>query len=180
MPAIKEIESKMKQAIEHLKEELKNIRTGRANPEIFDSVLVEVYGTQMRLKELATITCPEARQMLISPFGQDTLNPIAKSIEQANLNLNPIVDGNSIRINIPAMDQNVRAEMVKQSKKHCENSKISIRGIRRDGNEQAKKDKLLSDDEKKRHEKEVQTLTDKFCKEADELTVNKEKDILTI
>lgn len=175
-----DIETKMSQAIDHLKDELKNIRTGRANPEVFDAILVEAYGSQMRLKELATITCPEARQVLITPYSQDTVNPAAKAIENANLNLMPIVDGNAIRINIPPMDQNLRNEMVKLSKKHCESCKVSVRNIRREANEKIKKDKELSEDDKKRFEKEVQNLTDKYCKQADELTNSKEKDILTI
>ena len=175
-----EAKNKMEQAIVRLKEELKNIRTGRANPDVFDSVQVEVYGTQMRLKELATITCPEARQILISPYSQDTLASIAKAIEGANLNLLPIVDGNAIRINIPPMDESMRNEMVKVSKKHCEACKVGIRNTRRDANEKIKKDSSLSDDDKKRQEKDVQVLTDKYCKEADELTEAKEKDILTI
>lgn len=175
----KETKTKMGQAIEHLKDGLKNIRTGRANPESLDGVLVDAYGTKMKLKEVATITAPESRQLLIAPFSKDTLGSIVKGIEQANLNFNPIIDGNAVRITIPPMDEQTRKEMVKLSKQLCEKSKVNIRGIRKDSNEKAKKE-TESDDEKKRIEKEVQTLTDMFCKEADELAVKKEKEIMTI
>lgn len=179
MPAT-DTSQKMKQAISHFKDELKNIRTGRANPDMLESVAVEVYGSKLKLRDLATITSPESRQLLVSPFSPDTTHPIAKGIELANLGLQATVEGSAIRILVPPMDETVRKEMVKLVKKYCENAKVSIRNIRRDENDSIKKDKAISEDDKKRLEKDVQNLTDKFCKEADAISSSKEKEILTI
>lgn len=175
--------SKMAAAIDHLKSELKSIRTGRANPSMLDHVTVDIYDTQMRIKELASITAPEPRQLLITPFDPTTKGAIAKSIERANLGFMPIVDGNLVRIKIPSMDENMRKEMIKLSHKRNEEAKISIRNIRREGNEAARKQKAdgdIGEDQMKSIEKSIQELTDKFCKEADDLTASKEKEISTI
>src|SRR5262249_5243225 len=115
--------SKMVAAIEHLKHELNSIRTGRANPGMLDHVTVEVYGSQMRIKELASITTPEPRQLLITPFDRSHASAIGKAIEKANLGFMPIVDGNAVRIKIPAMDENMRKEMVKLCFKRLEEVK---------------------------------------------------------
>ncbi len=115
--AVKETEKKMNGAMEHLKHELKGLRTGRANPAIVESVLVEVYGSQMRLSDLASISVPEPRQLLISPYDSKNVHAIAKAIQAANLNLQALVDGHAVRVKIPEMDQHVRQEMVKQAKK---------------------------------------------------------------
>lgn len=183
MDIIKETEKKMKGALEHLQHELKGLRTGRANPAIVEGVAVEVYGTQMRLQDLASISAPEPRQLLISPFDGKNTHAIAKGIEAANLNLQPIVDGNVVRLKIPEMDQSVRQEMVKQARKKCEDAKVGIRNARRDGNDTARKQKANGDipeDLMKKIEKQIQDLTDKCCKQADELAAAKEKEILTI
>lgn len=174
---------KMSNAIEHLKHELKGLRTGRANPAIVESVTIEVYGTQMRLQDVASISAPEARQLLVSPFDANNVHAIAKGIEAANLNLQPIVDGNVVRIKIPEMDASVRKEMVKQARKKCEDAKVSIRNIRREGNDTIRKQKAdgeVPEDLMKKTEKQIQDLTDKFCKIADDLTLEKEKEITTI
>lgn len=175
--------SKMVAAIEHLKTELKGIRTSRANPAMLDGVSVEVYGATMRLKDMASITAPEARMLLITPFDQQNAAVIGKAIERANLGINPIVDGHSVRIKIPPMDDSMRKEMVKQCHKRREEAKVSIRNCRRDGNEMLKKQKnegLIPEDSQKKQEKLIQELTDKFCKEADDLAEKKESEISTI
>lgn len=175
--------TKMQEVIDHFKKELSNLRTGRANPGVLDSVPIEVYGTQMRIKELASVTTPEARQILVTPFDPQTAMAIAKSIEKANLNLHPIVDGHSIRINVPPLDENMRKEIVKQGKKKAEDAKIAIREIRRKGNDTVRKQKAdgdLPEDLMKKAEKEIQDLTDKNCKEIDDLFAKKEKEIMTI
>jgi len=175
--------SKMTVAIEHLKEKLKAIRTGRANPGMVETVTVDVYGSQMRVKDLASITTPESRQLLITPFDMNNKAAIAKGIEKANLGFMPIVDGNVIRIKIPQMDERMREEMKKVCHKEGEDCKIVIRNHRRDANEHVrkqKKDGTVSEDEMKRCEKEIQDLTDKFCKEADDLVSKKEKEVSTI
>ncbi|WP_080502677.1 ribosome recycling factor [Neochlamydia sp. EPS4] len=178
MNILEQAKSKMLVAIEHLKNDLKSIRTNRANAGMLDSIFVEIYGSSMRIKEVANVTAPEARTLLITPFDPSTTNAIGKSIEKANLGFMPIVDANSIRIKIPPMDENMRKEMVKQCHKKKEEAKISIRNIRREFNEAAKKQKTageLTEDGLKKNEKNVQELTDKFCKEADELAEKKKR-----
>lgn len=174
---------KMVTAIEHLKSELKSIRTGRANPGMLDNVMVEVYGSPMRLKDVASVTAPEARQLLITPFDPSTNNSIGKGIEKANLGFQPIVDANVVRIRIPPMDQNSRNLMVKECHKRREEAKVSIRNIRADANKLVRKQKAdgdVTEDDVKRFEKQIQELTDKFCKECDELSEKKEKEVTTI
>ncbi|NGX60612.1 MAG: Ribosome-recycling factor [Chlamydiae bacterium] len=183
MDILAETKIKMNGAIEHLQHELKGLRTGRANPAIVESVLVEVYGSKMPLRDIASISTPEPRQLLISPFDANNVHAIAKGIEAANLNIQPAVDGNAVRIKIPEMDQSTRQEMVKVAKKKGEEAKVSIRNVRRDGNEAVKKQKAegeIPEDVMKRSEKKVQELTDEFCKKADELTATKEQEITTL
>ncbi len=178
-----ETKSKMAQAVTHFKEELSHIRTGRADPTMLQHVRVEVYGTQMRLNDLASVTTPDPRQLLITAYDINNLGAIRKGIEKANLNLQPQIDGNIIRINIAEMDESVRKEMVKQAKKKGEEAKVSIRNARRDENEQLKKMKSsgeIAEDIQKKHENEIQKLTDQFCKEVDEICSRKEKEILVI
>ena len=180
---MKETEKKMNGAIEHLKHDLKGLRTGRANPAIVESVMVEVYGSYMRLMDLASISAPEPRQLLISPYDAKNVHAIAKGIEAANLNLQPMVDGHVVRIKVPAMDQSVRQEMVKQAKKKGEEAKVGIRNARRDGNEAIRKQKAdseVAEDVMKKVEKRIQEMTDKFCTLADKLIEDKEKEITTI
>ncbi|MDR3624479.1 MAG: ribosome recycling factor [Chlamydiales bacterium] len=175
--------TKMTAAVEHLKTELKSIRTGRANPSMLDSVTVDVFGTPTRLKGVANVTAPEGRQLLITPFDPNNVGSIAKAIEKANLNLQPIADGNVVRIKIPPMDSNARQEMVKLCKKKAEEAKVSIRNIRRECNESVKKQKSAGDiaeDQMKRLEKQIQDLTDKSCKEIDDAAHAKEKDVMEI
>lgn len=175
----KQAKSKMEEAINHLKDELKNIRTGRANPGMLDNVLVEVYGAQMRIRDIATVTTPESKQLLITPFDPHNAHAISKAIERANLNVMPMVDGHVVRIKIPPMDDAVRKEMAKMCGRRKEDTKISIRNIRRDANEAVKKGSL-PEDVMKKTEKEIQDLTDKYCKTADDLAHEKEKEVLTI
>jgi ribosome recycling factor len=180
---LKETEKKMQGAIEHLKHELKGLRTGRANPAVVETVPVDVYGTKMRLQDLATISVPEPRQLLITPYDAKSVHAIAKGIEAANLNLNPIVDGNIVRIRVPEMDQSVRQEMVKQAKKKGEEAKVAIRNARRDGNEAARKQKAdgeIPEDVMKKNERRIQEMTDQFCAKADKTVEEKEKEITTI
>jgi len=176
-----ELKKVMQTAVEHLKGELKGLRTSRANPAVLDVVRAEVYGTQMKLKELANLTIPEPRQLLISPFDQNNLAPISKAIEKANLNLQPRIDGQVIRITFPPMDEALRKEIAKQCKKYGEAAKVAIRDIRGKSMKNAKKDeKAISEDECKKEEKKIQEFTDSFCKEIDILVTNKEKEILEI
>jgi len=178
-----QVKQKMNQALDHYKQELKNLRTNRANAGMLDGVHVDVYGTNMRIKELANITTPEPRMILISPFDASTTGSIAKAIEKANLNVMPIVDGHHVRINIPPMDEATRKEIVKIAKKKGEDAKISIREIRRKSNELAKSMKEtgeVTEDMEKKMIKQVQDMTDNACKEIDQLYVQREKEILTV
>lgn len=175
--------NKMLAAIEHLKEELKGIRTSRANTSMVDGVMVDAYGSQMRIKEIASVTAPESRQLLITPFDANLKGPIAKAIEKANLGVMPIVDGNVIRMKIPPMDESQRKEMAKVCHRKKEEAKVRIRNMRREGNEDGRAQKtkgLITEDEEKRLEKNIQELTDKYCKEADDLADKKEKEISAI
>jgi ribosome recycling factor len=180
---VKETEKKMNGALDHLKHELKGLRTGRANTAIVESVHVEVYGSQMRLSDLASISVPEPRQILISPYDAKNVHAIAKAIQAANLNLQAYVDGNLVRVKVPEMDQNVRQEMVKQAKKKGEEAKVAIRNARRDGNDTTRKQKadgFMAEDVMKKTEKRIQEMTDKSCATADKLVEDKEREITTI
>ena len=178
-----ETKKKMQAPLEHFKMELKNLRTNRANPGMLDGVLVEVYGAQMRIKELANVTVPEPRQLLISPFDPSTSGAIAKGIEKANLNLQPVVENQVIRINVPPMDEAMRKQIAKQGKQKAEDAKITIREIRRKSNELIRKQKAdgdVTEDVMKKEEKGIQEHTDKFCKEIDDLFAAKEKEVMTV
>lgn len=175
--------AKMKEVIDHFRKELQNIRTGRANPGILDGVKVEVYGTQMSLRDVANVTTPEARQLLITPFDANNAGAISKSIEKANIGLRPILDGNIVRIDIPAMDEAKRKEMVQLINKFKEQGKVSIRNARRTCNDALRKGKSdgdIPEDVMKKEEKNVQELTDKFCKELDDIALEKEKEVMSI
>ncbi|MBN4066535.1 ribosome recycling factor [Simkania negevensis] len=183
MDVLKETEQKMKDAIDHLKNELKNIRTGRANSAILDGVMIEVYGTQMRLPDIANVTVPESRQLLITPYDANNTAVIGNTLMKGNLNLQPVVDGNVVRINIPPMDETVRKDMTKIVKKKSEESRVSIRNTRRDSNELVRKQKSdseISEDIMKKLEKGIQNLTDTYCKNADELSEKKEKEVMEV
>ena len=174
---------KMQATIDHFKNDLKNLRTNRANPGMLDGVTVEVYGSMMRIKELANVSAPEPRQLLISPFDPQTVGAIAKGIEKANLNLQPVVEGQVVRIHVPPMDEAMRKQIVKQGKEKAEDAKIVIRDIRRKNNELVRKqkaDSVITEDVMKKEEKGIQELTDKFCKEIDDLYSSKEKEIMTV
>ncbi|NGX32865.1 MAG: Ribosome-recycling factor [Candidatus Anoxychlamydiales bacterium] len=173
----------MTQAIDFFKEDLKNIRTARANPAAVENLQIEVYGAKMRLRDLANITVPESRQLLITPYDASNVNAIAKSIEAANLNLQPAVDGNVVRINIPPMDEQIRKEMSKKCKEKAETAKVRIREIRRKFNDTVRKQKQdgdIPEDIMKKEEKMIQEMTDRFCKDVDCISQEKEKEVLEV
>ncbi len=175
--------AKMVAAVEHFKNDLKNIRTGRANPGMVEHVLVEVYGSHMRLKDIASITSPEARLLLITPFDPQNTSLVGKAIEKANIGFLPLVDATSVKIKIPPMTEELRKKMAKICHDEREKAKVSIRNIRRDSNEAARRKKtegIIAEDVMKKLEKNIQELTDKYCKEIDELCEKKEKEISTV
>jgi ribosome recycling factor len=183
MSILDQAKAKMTAAIEHFKNDLKNIRTGRANPGMVEHVMVEAYGSSMRLKDIASITVPESRQLLITPFDPQNASLIGKSIEKANIGFMPIVDGTTVRIKIPSMTEEIRKKMVKICHEEREKTKVSIRNIRREANDGVRKQKAdgeIAEDIMKKLEKNIQELTDKFCKEVDDLSEKKEREISTI
>ncbi len=178
-----QVKSAMQAALDHLKLELKALRTGRANAGILDRVMVEVHGSLMPLKNVANVSVPEARQILVNPFDPSTVNAIAKGIEAAKLGINPMVDGKSIRLNVPPMDESMRKQIAKQCKEIGEKAKISMRDVRRKFNELVRKQKTdgtIPEDMVKKLEKTIQDLTDKFCKDIDTACADKEKEIMTV
>lgn len=178
-----ECKENMVRALDHYKEELKGMRTNRPSPSMLDNVSLEVYGTPMRMRDVATVAVADGNQIVVTPFDPSTANSIAKGIEKANLNLHPAVDGNIVRVPIPPMSEERRREIVKDAREKGEKTKVTIRDVRRKANDQTKKQKVdgeITEDDLKRNEKSIQELTDKFCKQVDELFVKKEKDILAV
>jgi ribosome recycling factor len=178
-----EVKTAMQAAIDHFKKDLKSLRTGRANASILDHVTVEVYGSQLALKNIANITVPEPRQIVITPYDSSNVPSIVKGIESAKISLQAYADGNVVRIIIPPMDEASRKAIVKQCSKKAEDAKIAIRECRRKYNDLSRKKKSegeFTEDQEKRLEKNIQEFTDKFCKEIEVVCKAKEKEILEI
>ena len=176
-----DIEERMTKTIDSLKDSFNTIRTGRANAAIFDKVRVDYYGTKSPLNQVATIAIPEARSVIITPFDKSLISEIEKAIQMADLGLNPSNDGKVIRIAIPALTADRRKELVKQAKTVAENSRTAIRNIRRDGNDELKKqqkDGELTEDGLKTETDKLQKLTDKYIDEINKIYDAKEKDIM--
>ena len=174
-------EERMEKTIASLKDSLNAIRTGRANAAIFDKVRVDYYGTKSPLNQVATIQIPEARSVIIQPFDKSLITEIEKAIQVADLGFNPSNDGKVIRITIPALTADRRKELVKQAKTVAENSRTAIRNIRRDGNDDLKKqqkDGTLTEDGLKTETDKLQKLTDKYIEEINKIYDAKEKEIL--
>ena len=177
---LNETDSKMKKAIETMEKRFTNVRAGRANPAILDGVTVNYYGTATPLKSLATISIPEARQLMIKPFDRSCLNDIEKGIYEANIGLTPNNNGECIILNIPALTEETRKEYVKQVKQIAEEGKINLRNIRQDSNNDIKKNEDLTEDEKDNLMDDVQDLINKYNKVIDEKEKEKEKELLTV
>ena len=176
-----DIEPKMQKTVESLKDSFNTIRTGRASASIFDKVRVDYYGTKSPLNQVATIAIPEARSVIITPFDKSLISEIEKAIQASDLGLNPSNDGKVIRIQIPALTADRRKELVKQAKTVAENSRTSIRNLRRDGNDALKKQQKggeITEDELKTETDKLQKLTDKYIEEINKIYDAKEKDIL--
>jgi ribosome recycling factor len=177
-----DIERRMNGAIEALKHDLAGLRTGRANTALLDPVHVEVYGAMMPLNQVATVSAPEPRMLSVQVWDKANVIPVEKGISKANLGLNPMIDGQTIRLPLPDLTEERRRELAKLTGKYAENAKIAIRNVRRDGMEALKEDekkKDISEDERKRHEDEVQKLTDKHVADAEAAAAAKEKEIMT-
>ncbi|MEL0211327.1 MAG: ribosome recycling factor [Novosphingobium sp.] len=176
-----DLERRMKGAVESLKGDLSGLRTGRANTALLDPITVEVYGSHMPLSQVASVSAPEPRMLSVQVWDKSNVTPVEKAIRSAGLGLNPISDGQTLRLPIPDLTEERRKELAKLASKYAENARIAIRNVRRDGMDALKADenkKEISEDERKRAETDLQKLTDDIIKQADEAAVAKEKEIL--
>ncbi|WP_022852186.1 ribosome recycling factor [Limisalsivibrio acetivorans] len=180
---IKDAKEKMEKTVDHLREEYKAVRTGRASISMFDNIKVDYYGAPTPLAGVATLSAPEPRLIVIQPWDPTMIPVIEKAINQSNLGLNPQNDGKLIRLPIPQLTEERRKEIVKVVKKLAEEAKVAVRNIRRDANDQLKKlekDKEISEDDFKAYQADVQELTDENIKRLDEVLDAKEKDVMEI
>jgi ribosome recycling factor len=183
MPAYNkaDIERRMHGAVESLKSDLAGLRTGRANTSLLDPIVVEVYGSNMPLNQVATVSAPDPRMLSVQVWDKSNITPVEKAIRNAGLGINPITDGNNIRLPIPDMTEERRKELVKIGGQYAEKAKIAARNVRRDGMDALKTDenkKEISEDDRKRLEAEVQKMTDSTIAEIDAAAAAKEKEIL--
>ena len=176
---LNETENRMKSAIENMEKRLTNIRAGRANPSLLDGVMVNYYGVDTPLKQLATISIPEARMLQIKPYDKSTLGLLEKAIYEANIGLTPNNNGEVIILNIPALTEETRRDYVKQSKTIGEECKIALRNVRQDANNDIKKSEVTEDEEKGLQE-DVQELINKYNKIVDEKIKEKETELMTV
>lgn len=177
-----DIERRMAGAIESLKGDLSGLRTGRANTALLDPVVVEVYGAMMPLNQVATVSAPEPRMLAVQVWDRSNVSAVEKGITKANLGLNPMTDGQTVRLPLPDLNEERRKELAKLAGDYGEKAKIAVRNVRRDGNEALKDDekkKEISEDDRKRLEDEVQKLTDKHVGEIDAAVEKKVQEILS-
>jgi len=179
---IEAVKEKMQGSVTFLDEDLKTYRAGKANPAVFNSVMVNYYGTMTPIPQVASISTPDAKTMLIQPWDRTLLRPVEKAIMDANLGFTPQNNGEVIRINVPAITEERRKELVKKSRTAGENAKVAVRNARRDAIESLKKlqKEGLPEDSEKDFEDEVQKLTDNFSKKVEEILSAKEKEIMTV
>ena len=170
---------RMEQSLAHLEKELLNIRAGKANPVMLSTVTVEYYGSQTPLSQVANVNTPDARTLSVQPWEKNLLTDVEKAILVANLGFTPMNNGESIIITIPPLTEERRRELVKLAKAESENSKISIRSIRKDANHEIKKSEA-TEDLQKNYEQDIQELTNQYIKEVEVIFQNKEKEILTV
>ncbi|MEM6909323.1 MAG: ribosome recycling factor [Pseudomonadota bacterium] len=177
-----DIERRMRGAVEALRSDLSGLRTGRANTSLLDPVQVEVYGAMMPLNQVATVSAPEPRMLSVQVWDKSNITAVEKGIAHANLGLNPMTDGQTLRLPMPDLTEERRKDLAKLAGQYAEKAKVAIRNVRRDAMESLKADekkKDISEDERKRLEDEVQKLTDRFVGETDDAAAKKEQEILT-
>jgi len=180
---LKETENHMKGTIEATKKEFQAVRTGRANPNVLDRITIEYYGTVTPLNQVAGVSVPDARMIVVQPWDKSVLGLIEKAIQKADLGLNPVNDGAVIRLPVPALTEERRKDLVKVIKKEAEEKKVVVRNLRRETNEKLKaleKDHKLPEDEIKKATDDVQKLTDKYILEIEKLLEQKEKEIMEV
>jgi len=176
-----DLQRRMHGAVEVLKHDLGGLRTGRASTTLLDPIHVEVYGSNMPLNQVATVSVPEPRLLSVQVWDRGNVSAVEKAIRTADLGINPIVDGQNIRLPIPDMTEERRKELAKLAHQYAEKAKIAVRNVRRDGMDHLKQDEKkheISEDERKRRETEVQKLTDEAIAEIDEVVAHKDKEIL--
>ena len=180
---MEELKQRMEKTIDAFAEKLSEVRAGRANPAILNRVRVEYYGTPTPINQVAGVSVPEARTIVISPWDKSILGEIEKAILASDIGLNPNNDGSVIRLNFPDLNEERRKELVKEVKKLAEDSRVAIRSIRRGGMDDAKamqKNGELTEDEEQAREKEIQKLTDDYINQIDKMLEDKEKEIMTV
>ena len=176
---LNEIERRMNGTISSLKSEFGGLRTGRASASLVEPIMVEAYGGQMPITQVATISVPEARMISIHVWDKGTLIAVEKAIRQSNLGLNPVVDGTNIRLPIPELNEERRLELTRIAQKYAEHARVAVRHVRRDGLDKIKK-ATLSEDEQRQLSDQVQKLTDKFVSQIDTMVATKEQEIMQI
>lgn len=177
-----ELKEAMEKSLNHTQQEISKIRAGRASPDMLDGVLVEYYGINTPLNQVASINTPDAKTLMIKPFEKGMIKEIEKAITNSDLGFNPQNDGENVIINIPSLTEERRKDLVKKTKNEAENGKISIRNLRKDTNDELKKlqKEGVSEDEVKKAEDEVQKLTDTYVKKIDDMLVKKEEEIMKV
>jgi ribosome recycling factor len=179
----RDMEDRMKKAVEATRLEFTSIRTGRANAALLDHVLVEAYGSEMPLRHVANVAVPDPRNILVTPHDKSILGDIRKAIEKSDLGITPNVDGNAIRLGLPQLNEERRKELVKLVHKRAEEGRVAIRNVRRDAHDQLKaglKDSKITEDESRRANEQLQKTTDKHIDEIDQLVTHKEKEIMEV
>jgi ribosome recycling factor len=182
-PLIKDCIAKMQKNLDHTLHEFSGVHTGKASPALVEGVMVEAYGSTVRLKECAAIHTPDPRMISVQPWDKSLLKPIEKAIQMANIGINPVIDGPSVRLPLPEMSKERRQELTKVAHRLAEEGRVAIRNTRRDGVElikKAQKDGKVSEDEAKKLEKDVQTATDRMVKDIGDHLTKKEQELLKI
>jgi ribosome recycling factor len=182
-PLTKDCIAKMQKNLDHTLHEFSGIHTGKANPSMVESIMVEAYGSPMRLKECAAIHTPDPRMILVQPWDKSLLRAIEKAIQMANIGINPVVDGPAVRLPLPEMSKERRLDLTKVAHRLAEEGRVAIRNTRRDGVEAVKKalkDGKISEDDAKKLEKDIQTSTDRLIKEIGDHLTKKEQELLKV
>jgi len=177
---LEETKEKMQKAVNSFNTSLDTVRTGRANANLLNGIEVDYYGSPTPLNQIASISVQEGRTLVIKPFDSSSLKDIEKAINKSPLGLPPQNDGKLIRLTVPALTEETRRQMCKEVSKLSENAKVAVRNIRRDGNDQAKKEDSLTEDQVKQLLEKIQKATDEFIKKIDQIAAEKEKDIMTV
>lgn len=180
---ISELEDRMKKTVANTKSQLTSIRTGRANPDLLSKIVVDYYGSKVPLNQVGSISVPENMQLLINVFDFNAVQAVERAISTSDLGLNPQTDGNLIRLRLPELTEERRKELVKVVRRECEEGKVALRNIRRDFIDKAKlqeKDKEISEDDAKKLTDNIQKVTDSYISKIDELSKQKEEDLLSV